>query len=405
MTRAVHGAVPPGGPPTRITDDGWASVLIMAGVVVAVDPRKWTCTVKSISTGKIMRDVDCGAHYLHFEAGEGVYTLPDVGAAVWVARASDSRQLSFIVSYRGVPSSIQTGDPSPDLETGRPRMETGETALLGRSGNGVFIRKGGLTEVFASPVARTVYEAAEGTVHTVAQNLRVSTIPGDLSWSVGEPDEDPEGNSPTLLRVRLKKHANDSVGRVTFQIGSVGTQPREGEPDYESGLRGPPPASVRTVDDPILQAMIFEDGEATVASARFCADQEGNLELSTRGDVQVLVNNNIDLEMSRGGALTASLSGPVDVRTSGSLDMSSAGTSTWTAGPTGLSVTNNGLRVAVGMGAFPVLYDAGFSEALAAAMAEISAVAKAVALPTMNIDNLISLLSSQTFTSTRLSTD
>ena len=380
-------------------NDGWRDVRIIAGRIVDVDPGKWTCTVATEVGQRRLHNVDMGAAYLHPYDGEGVLIMPEPGAAVWVARSSEGDYPYFVVTYRGYPSKTVEGADRPDapnLRTNRPRRSPGEISLQTRDRNGLTLRRGGVTEIMGGPLARTIYSSRRGRVQTIAQNLQFDTLAGSLHWKTERPEKDPNGHSPTRLELRAKEFSDD-VGHVAR---------------VEAGGQVFAPSLLEDVSAPVVTLQVFATGDAEeddlAEAGALALDKDGKLELVLTNRLVIALRGaaNATLTVSADGTYALEPDSSVEVSAGGDVAVTSSGEITARAGGTpGLGTTHTGAQFSVGLGTAPVIYDLGFSVQLAAAFAEISAVAKVVGLPTVGIDSLISSLGSRTFTATKLSTE
>jgi hypothetical protein len=388
----------------------------MAGRIEEVDPSRFTCTVVTEVGQKRLYDVDFCAGYLHAYDGEGMYVMPEPGAAVWVARSSEGDYPAFVLGYRAFPVQTVENDSkqgAPNLRNNRPRMAPGDMILQTRDRNGLRLRRGGVTEIFGSAIARTIYSARKGLVRTLAQNFRLDLLGGSLKWLIGRKDTDPDGRQPVTLEGRVKEFSDDRGHIVQLDAGAKLKNPAEGDADGVVGTHGPAPQSAEVVKDPALRLRVFEDGDKKEGdlqtSILLALDKDGNLELAQTGELglEVRGSSNATLRLKPNGNMIVDVDGQIDRTAGGSITEVAGGTHTIRGGAdlVGLAMTNDGLTVKIGLGTANVVYDLGYSEAQALAFTEISVLAKVLGLPTVNIDNLIQLLQSKTFTAKRLETE
>lgn len=396
------------GVPTKPTAsraaDGWAPVRILAGVITSVDPDKWTCTVGTEIGGRSYNDVDFSSSYLHPAGGEGSFVIPEPGAAVWLAKSSEGDYPPFILCYRGLPSRDVTerlNSRKPSLHSNRIPMRAGDVKVITRDGNGYAARRGGLTEVFASAAVKTLMSADLRLIRTLTTNMDFWSPGLSVELRSGNTDETPSGKSPTSYKLALNDYAEDE--RPIAEL-IMGVQPKalaEGEADGVSGIAGKPPASSATVRRPVLDFKVRRSGEeSSPVTGRLLLDREGVAEIATKVSFLLQGGPGVRLFAQQSGDLSIDASRDVDVISERNLLLRAATQVTTKAG--NLSMINNGSSVSIGVVPKDVIVDNSLFADLAAAMGEISAAAKAVGLPTINIDRLIGSLGQRKYAATKL---
>lgn len=370
--------------------------VVMAGRVVDVDPLRWTCRVRTEILDKNLYDVQVGGPYLHPLGGEGIYAMPEIGALVWICKPSEGDAPWFIVGYRAYPSRVVANSSDggkPSAAGLRPRLAPGDMAILGRERNGVYVRRGQLTEVLGGPLARTIYVGRSATVHTICQTSKLDTFGGSVRWEVDRAEADPDGHQRTRLDLKVKEFADDRSYVARLQVGGGLEASTEGEPDGGVGTSGAAPASTEVVESPVLHLRVYQDGDREETdlseAASVCLDKDGQVELAARGTVVVEIR----------GAKNVTLK----LNPDGTVELDADTTVTTTVG--GLAVTHSAGSVSVGGGRAPVLLDAGFSASAAAAWATVSTMAKLLGVPTAPLDAHAAALSAGTYTALRLESD
>jgi len=244
---------------------------IQAGRVVDVDPVHWTVTVRSEIGEQLFTNLPIAAVYLHSAEGEGVYVMPEVGAECWVARPSEKDRRPFILCYRPLTDQGEMADRG-----NRPPMNPGDIFLLGRDQNGIRIRRGGILEVFATPIARTMYLPTDNAVQTICEDFRVLAFGGTLNWDAARPEEDPDGKLRTTLDLRMKEYADDAGHVARLRVGRV---------DEEG--------------DPVLKLQVFADGSVEEASLT----EALSLVLNRQGEA-TLTSSNVRVQLSEGASVS-----------------------------------------------------------------------------------------------------
>jgi len=387
--RRAHRGSSSSGPPS--------GAIILAGKIIDVDPLRWTCIVRTEGTdvSKVLYDVPLGGSYLHLLNGEGMYVMPDIGALVQVCEPSEGDSPPFIVAYRPYPSrSVATSsdENKPSATNNRPRMGPGDMAIFGRDRNGLFVRRGQVTEIFGGPLARTLYLGRTSTIHSICQVAKLDVFGGSARWEVDRPESDPDGHQATRLDLKMKEYADDRAYAARLQVGGSLDATTEGAVDGEAGESGAPPDSVELAG-PVVRLRVYEDGDVEeadlTAASSLAINKGGEIELTTKGKtvIKILGSSTVTLTVNTDGTVT--------------LDADTSVTTT----AAGLAVTHTGDKVKVGNGTARALFDLSFSADAAAAWTEVSALAKALGLPSTNIDKHAASLGAQAYTAQKLETD
>jgi len=195
-------------------------------VVTKVQPSNFTVTVETIHTNKTLEDVHLSLPYHHPENGEGFFWMPEVGALVWLAFASDNTP-PFVLGFRSAPGSVSGGDrplrtdgddegSTTDVtyRSGRPELQPGDMCLLGRDGNFIILRRGGVLQLGATPLAQRVFVPILNFVKDYAENYSMDVLGGDLRWLVERQESDASGQAPCEWRMHVLGYAQDQKATV-----------------------------------------------------------------------------------------------------------------------------------------------------------------------------------------------
>jgi hypothetical protein len=366
--------------------------IVRAGRIIDVDPLRWTCIVKTDGGGldnlEIYRDIPLGGMYLHPLNGEGVYVMPEAGALVWICKPSEGDAAWTIMSYRPYATRAVTTSTSPNkpvASSNRPRLSPGDLAFLGRDQNGLFVRRGQLTEIFGGPLARTLYQGRTGTIHSLAQVMKLDVFGGSVRWDVDRPELDPDGHQGTRVDLKAKEFADDRAHVSRVQIGKF--------------------TSDTTISEPVLRVQVFSSGDAEEAALV----QASSLAANKSGEVELTTTGNVTVDVVAGGAAVASVHVSKDgtISITGTAAVTVQGTSvTLIAGSMQMAVAGAGVAVGAEAGVkTKVMKDLSFSTDAAAAWAEVVALCTALGLPSTNIAKHIASLGAAAYTSTALETE
>lgn len=219
-------------------------VLIEDGRIINVDMAHWTVDVRTTHSQRQLLDMQVGAPYLHFTAGEGIYAMPEVGAKVKTCSPSDGSPfiLCFITAFEreGQPqsdegqtttrptteTSSEEGDAPSEVtfRAGRPKLQQGDIMMRCRDGNQIWLHRGGVVEIGATWIAKRYYIPLLNTVRDIAENWEALTIAGDMMWHVERADSSQSSESrqdEATFTLMAKNFAQDQYATVSVRAGHV----------------------------------------------------------------------------------------------------------------------------------------------------------------------------------------
>lgn len=288
-----------------LIERGLNRVRVEEGRIVNVNPRRFTCDIRTTVSQRTFLDVTWASPYFHFSRGEGFNVMPEVGAKVKVCRPSDSDPfiLCFVTPFERVPAeedddqAADQGNTEVTYQAGRPFMQQGDIQLRGRDGNEVYLHRGGVLELGSTAACRRFYIPLLNYLRDVCENYQLWTQGGMLSWLVSRADEDAGGESHATLAVVGKEAAEHEQATVAVRVGRV---------DDENRLEV-------TVAPQALNAVTGElEGEAVY---HLTIDQEGTVTVEVAKDVNLTVT----------GDLTASIEGATSITSQGDVELTCQG--------------------------------------------------------------------------------
>jgi hypothetical protein len=95
--------------------------------------------------------------------------------------------------------------------------------MISRDLNGIIVRKGGITQVGATPACQRIYSPVANSIRDLCENYRLDTAGGSLSWTVRRTSAVELARSPTTLVLEAKEFAQDVVPKIRVSVGSVET--------------------------------------------------------------------------------------------------------------------------------------------------------------------------------------
>jgi hypothetical protein len=270
--------------------------------------------------------------YSHPMNGEGIHFLPEVGAFCYVCFSSDKKTLPFLLSA-GAATVPKDRSPSGGLpgsmDMFRPLLTAGDIALLTRDGNGLTLRRGGVTELKGTSLAKIVFNPTMNQVFTIAENYRVQTFGGSTEWKNLRREEDSDGQVRTRLSTVVKEYATSMGYSVRLQMGATEGAPVALQGD-DSAEKAPDkvveesevvtlsgtgetytvmvPKSVPLLDSTrVVDFRIYEDetvGETDLKeSLTLGMDREGDVLLETSGAIRLISDKWVEIRV--GGSTPA----------------------------------------------------------------------------------------------------
>lgn len=212
---------------------------VCKGRVMVVNKSNWTCTVLSEHIGPV-EDVPIAPIYIG-EAGNGMYYLPEIGSTVWLAHVDQAGW--FILM--GAPISVDGDDTEVrdnDTSMGRHEADPGDIVLSGKLGSNLTVRKSGIIEIGASPIAKRFYIPLQNFIRDFCKSYEMISAGGNISIRTNDSDAtfgtitesvvsdptSPDGieditiaKTPTKLEMRIKEFAQDKEPVIELQMGRV----------------------------------------------------------------------------------------------------------------------------------------------------------------------------------------
>jgi hypothetical protein len=162
-------------------------------------------------------DIPYMVPYVHQVQGEGINFAPEVGSTCWVCQPSEGGRDAFVLGW-----TIVAEDGA--YRGGRQLLNPGDIHLSTRDGNFVFLRRGGIVQIGATPICQRLYIPINNVIRDFAENYELSTPGGDLTWLVEREEDQGDGHRPTTLMLACKEFADDPNKDpiVVLKIGSHG---------------------------------------------------------------------------------------------------------------------------------------------------------------------------------------
>lgn len=194
---------------------GVMPVGIYYGRVMNVNKDEYSVDVHTEHLGQVFQRIGYSCLYTHHANGEGTFFIPDVGAFCWVCVPSDHNR-GFVLAFE---SPISTVD---DYRGNRPGLLEGDQAMISRDLNGIIVRKGGITQVGATPGCQRIYSPVANTIRDICENYEMNAAGGNLRWTVRRQLPDERFRSQTVLVLEAREFAQDTP-KIKVSVGSVET--------------------------------------------------------------------------------------------------------------------------------------------------------------------------------------
>lgn len=216
-------------PNTPYTKAAPIAAQILRGRITEVDAPRWICRVRPESRDSDVT-VSIPSVYNHPMGGEGIHYLPEVGAPCYICYPSDNprRTDPFLLSAGAatIPKDYSESGGSPgSFDMFRPIMSPGDIALLTRDGNGLVLRRGGVTELRGTSLAKVLFNPLKNQVLTIAENYKLQTFGGYIEWKNLLSELDSQGRVKTQYSFAAKEFATSKGHSVRVRFGSTGEDP------------------------------------------------------------------------------------------------------------------------------------------------------------------------------------
>jgi len=319
---------------------------VVQGRVWNVNLINWTVDIVAQFDQRRYFDVQVSSPYLHSNNGEGVYAMPEVGAACLVCVPSDSSP-PFVLAYV-MPPEVVNDASAPDAPVGttshgqpqkyasaasfaggRPPANLGDIWLRTRDQNFVILHRGGVLQLGATPLAQRIYIPLDNVIHDISGNYAHYNTGGTVSWGV----QNGPGitHAPTQYMQTVRVFADDKFADIRMTAGKVRSPVPE--PD---GAKGETDAITQfglgTDTSPIIYEVavakggfVAENGDLSDPSIRnqtvmrFFFDRAGGTFLRAEGNVLIACHKKLrvkvtdDMTIDCQGNMTVTVGGDVTV--------------------------------------------------------------------------------------------
>lgn len=365
---------------TKFHQEGNDAATIIHGRVLNVNMVNWTVDVISQFDRHYYFDVQVGSAYLHYNNGEGIYCMPEVGAVVMLCVPSDSSppyvcafvapmevangdgkfnnpDNSVVTTQQGT-QEANTSDVADDdapagtrsrggavsnpkadasFAAGRPTANPGDIIMRTRDGNFIALRRGGVIEIGATELAQRLFIPIGNKIIDVSEEYEHDNVGGTEWWGLQEGPSITNEAAQKMETYRLL--ANDQYADLRIAKSNVFNPIPEpagsGGADAVAGFNETNNALSNKVTNPVVYEVVLarqgfrtRTGEivdkSTISSVKlkFFFDLNGNIFLRAEGSAY----------FAFAGKVTVAITGPLEL-TAETISMKAKNGATLDGGP------------------------------------------------------------------------
>jgi hypothetical protein len=231
--------------------------FIVEARVLDVNLDRYTLTVAPQFIKHPQSDIPFSVPYQHYENGEGMYFMPEVGSLCWLCYTSQGGK-PVVMGW----SSAQD-ETTGSFRAKKMSLNPGDMYLGTRDENFLILRRGGVVQIGGGPLAQRIFLPINNTIKDFCENYGLHSIGGDLEWNVRRSAETTDGRRPASLSIMAKEFSDDPEPIAELEIGS-----HEGD------------------DTSILSLLIRDSGQTGAAKkVELYLRKNGNVEWVVTGDV------------------------------------------------------------------------------------------------------------------------
>ena len=250
---------------------------IESGIVTNVNLSRFTVDIATQYTYRRYLDIPWSSPYLHQFSGEGISVMPEVGCPVWTCKSSEPDARPFVMGFGGV------WDQKGTFRAGRPSMNPGDIYIATRDRNCVFLRRGGIVQIQATPLAQRMYIPIGNLIRDICESYALHSFAGDLLWEVDRDETTTTGDRPTRVRMLAKEKADDEhpVAQLIMGDHSLGETALSLEIFSDGGDNRAVNASLKIQKDGKVVWDIQGDWDSTVKGDWTVTSTEGAVTLKS----------------------------------------------------------------------------------------------------------------------------
>ena len=271
-----------------IAENRTIPAIVETGRITNVDIERWSVDAVSEHGGKHWFDIQVSSPYFHYMNGEGAYTVPEVGALVWVCSPSTGEfSAPFIMGFQA-----PHDEDNESYRCGRQSYNPGDIVLRTRDENFIVVRRGGVVQLGATPTAQRMYIPIQNMIRDFCENYELNTFGGELIWETKRDEETKTGDALTKFNLLAKQKSDDPEHIAELTIGSHG----EDEPTTMKLVIWSDGTKDRTAQ---IKLELKNDGDVVW-------NIEKDHEMNVTGEMRTTVEEDISTTTKKSWLLTAS---------------------------------------------------------------------------------------------------
>jgi hypothetical protein len=254
------------------------------GKIIDVDTENFLVSVHCEMSGRIHQDIQIMSPYMHHNSGEGFSIQPEVGAVCLVAMLSDGNppivigfgaalEEMFVEEEADPPDTQELEDggateaeeppdeenkPAYSYRNGRGLQRMGTIALTTRDGNFLKLRRGGVVQIGANPVAQTFFIPIKNVVRTFAENWELDLVGGSSRWEVIREED---GSSSCRHTAIFREYAEQAQASAILEIGDLD----ENFYRFRMLMEGIDATTGEMTSSPVLEVTFSKEGDIILA--------------------------------------------------------------------------------------------------------------------------------------------
>lgn len=325
---------------------------ILSAEIIDTQIANWTVDAYSKMTDRVWPEIPIAAPYLHHFAGEGMYVLPEVGAACMVCIPGDNTT-PFVLCFVAPPllggKGVEADEDDVDPETGevtgqkphdgyasfgaqRPPGKPGDIWLRGRDGNFVVLHRGGVLQLGANELSQRIYIPLRNLMMDISGRYEHHSAGGSVNWGMQEGQYE-EKDTQWVQTYRV--YADDKYADIRVACGKVlkptpipdsDSKDREKKLGFDIGRQSDTVYEVTFCPDGFNN-----DGELSAAKAynqmkfTFQLDDNGRAYCRFDGNVFLSVRKNLFIRVKEDFEVEAK---NIKMNATGTMELGSKGNST-----------------------------------------------------------------------------
>ena len=251
--------------------------VIESGVVYDVNVRTYSVDVASQNSAKRWMSIPLMSPYLHHAEGEGISVMPEAGSMCWVCQSSEFDDKAFILGFGAA------WNEQGSYQSGRRPMNPGDIYLGTRDGNSVFVRRGGVVQIQATPLAQRLYLPINNIIRDMCEAYHLRTFGGDFLWEVDRDETTTTGDRPTRCKIYAKEKADSPFPVAEMVLGHHGDETDDPAISLAVYNGGAQPAQVEVTLGPYP---LLLDGKTLIVTRTIEGEEKAEQTITLDGDAE-----------------------------------------------------------------------------------------------------------------------